>query len=199
MMLIEQTQVPDGALPLAEFRDHLQLGSGFADDGLQDAVLLAQVRAALGAVEGETGKVLLPRVYQYVVTAWRDVARQILPVAPVSAVQSVTITDLNDTSDVVDASRYRLVRDVHAPEVVSTGWALPTIPVGGTAEFVFDAGYGAAWTDAPADLRQAVLMLAAHFYENRSASTEKGRALPMGVEALCARHRPLRIFGGGRR
>ena len=199
MMLIEQTQVPDGALPVAEFRDHLQLGSGFADDGLQDAVLLAQLRAALVAVEGETGKVLLPRTYQYVVTAWRDVARQVLPVAPVSAVQSLGITDLAEETDVVDPAAYRLVRDTHAPEVVATGWALPTIPVGGTAEFVFDAGYGPEWTDAPADLRQAVLMLAAHFYENRSASAEKGRALPMGVAAICARHKPVRLFGGGRR
>ena len=45
----------------------------------------------------------------------------------------------------------------------------------------------------------AVLMLAAHFYENRSASAEKGRALPMGVAAICARHKPVRLFGGGRR
>lgn len=199
MILIEQTQVPDGALPVAEFRDHLQLGSGFADDGLQDAVLIAQLRAALAAVEGETGKVILPRTFKYVVTAWRDVARQVLPVAPVSMVQSLVITDLNDGEEVIDAGTYRLLADAQSPEIFARGWSLPTIPVGGTAEIVFDAGYGAGWDDAPGDLRQAVLMLAAHHYENRSASTEKARALPMGVAAICARHKPIRLFGGGRR
>ena len=198
MMLIEQTQVPDAALPVAEFRDHLQLGSGFADDGLQDAVLLQQLRAALVAIEGETGKVILPRVFQYVVTAWFDPSRQSLPVAPVSAVQSLTITDINGGSEVIEASRYRLQPDAHAPCLVSKGWHLPTIPVGGTAEIVFDAGYGVDWAAAPADLRQAVLMLAAHYYENRSAVGARSQPLPLGAAAICARHKPIRLFGGGR-
>ena len=43
----------DVALPVAEFRDHLQLGSGFADDGMQDSVLIAQLRAALAAVQAD--------------------------------------------------------------------------------------------------------------------------------------------------
>ena len=199
MMLIEQTQVPDAALPVAEFRDHLQLGSGFADDGLQDSVLAAQVRAALRAVEGETGKVLLSRTFQYVVTAWRDLSRQVLPVAPVTVIQSLTITDLAGGAETIDPARFRLVRDVHTPELQSTGWTLPTIPVGGTAEIAFDAGFGPLWSDAPADLRQGVLLLAAHYYENRSASAEKGRALPMGVASICGRYKPIRLLGGGRR
>jgi uncharacterized phiE125 gp8 family phage protein len=199
MMLIEQTQVTDAALPVAEFREHLQLGSGFADDGLQDAVLLAYVRAALVAVETETGKALLPRTYKYVVTAWWNPSRQALPVAPVTSVQSVSITNLGGGSDEVNAESYRLIPDGHAPVVAAVNWTLPTIPVGGTAEIVFDAGYGSGWSDAPADLRQAVFLMATHYYENRSASTGSGKALPLGVAAICARHKPIRIFGGGRR
>ena len=198
MMLIEQTQVPDAALPVAEFRDHLQLGSGFADDGVQDAVLIAQLRAALAAVEGETGKVLLAKTLKYVVTAWRDLNKLALPVAPVGAVQSLTITDLNDNADVIDAGAYRLRGDDHTPVLLSTSWALPTIPVGGTAETVFDAGFG-DWAAVPADLRQAVLMLAAHFYENRSATVDRAVALPLAVATLLKRHKPVRLFGGGRR
>ena len=199
MMLIEQTQVPDTALPVAEFRDHLQLGSGFADDGLQDAVLTSQLRAALGAVEGETGKILLPRTYQYVLTAWWDHTCQSLPVAPVSAIQSFTIVNLSGGADVIDVGSYRLRPDTHAPALVANSWSLPTIPVGGTAEIVFDAGYGAVWADAPPDLRQAVLMLATHYYENRSAVGGRALAMPKGPAAICARYKPIRIFGGGRK
>ena len=196
MMLIEQTQVPDAALPVMEFRDHLQLGSGFADDGLQDPVLLSQLRAALVAIEAETGKVILPRTYKYVVTAWWNAARQTLPVAPVSAIQSLTITNLGGGEDVASTEDYRLVRDAHAPCLVSNVWSLPVIPVGGTAEIVFDAGYGLGWSDAPADLRQAILMLAAHYYENRAASGDRAFRMPSGPAAICARHKPIRIGGG---
>ncbi len=69
MMLIELGQVPDTALPVSAFRDHLQLGSGFSDDGAQDAVLIAEVRAAIASVEKETGKALLERRFQS--TSWR--------------------------------------------------------------------------------------------------------------------------------
>lgn len=198
MMLIEQTQVPDASLPVAEFRDHLQLGSGFADDGLQDAVLIAQLRAAFAAVEGETGKILLQRTFQYVVTAWREPNKQVLPVAPVNAVLTLTITDLNDNATDIAPAGFRLRGDDHSPAVLSAGWALPTIPVGGTAEIIFEAGF-ADWATVPADLRQAVLMLATHFYENRSATVDRAIALPLAVATLLKRHKPMRLFGGGRR
>ena len=152
MMLIEQTQVPDAALPVAEFRDHLQLGSGFADDGLQDGVLLPQLRAALSSIEAETGKVLFSRSYQFVVTAWRNLSRQELPIAPVTSIQSLTITDLGGGETMIGSEKYGLVPDAHHPALECRSWSLPTIPVGGTAEIVFDAGFGAVWSDAPADL-----------------------------------------------
>lgn len=167
MILIEQTQVPDTDLPLAEFRDHLQLGSGFADDGLQDAVLLPQLRAAVATIESRTGKTLLLHSFKLVVTAWRNLGVQVLPTAPVTGVTSLTITDLDDGAEVIATSAYRLRRDAHAPTLCSLGLSLPTIPVGGTAEIEFNAGYG-AWGDVPDDLKQAVLLLATHFYENRS-------------------------------
>ncbi len=61
MMLVEQTTVPGAALPVAEFKDHLRLGTGFADDGVQDGVLEAYLRAAMAAIEARTGKILLTR------------------------------------------------------------------------------------------------------------------------------------------
>lgn len=198
MMLIEQTQVPDAALPVGEFRNHLQLGSGFADDGLQDAVVLPVLKAAIASVERETGKVLLDKRFQYVVTAWRSLERQVLPVAPVSGIVSLTITDMAENATVIEASDYTLARDTHRPALRWGGLVLPVIPVGGTAEIVFDAGFGATWGDVPGDLAQAVLMLAAHFYDNRSALVERAKPMPMGVRSLLMGHRDVRLFGGVR-
>lgn len=197
MILIEQTQVPDAAFPVAEFRDHLLLGSGFADDGFQDAVLLPQLRAAMAAVEAETGKAVLRRTFRYVVTAWRDLAHELLPVAPVIAIHSFSVTDLSGAVEVIPATGYRLVEDAHRPRLKWLGLVLPTIPVGGKVEIIFEAGFSVDWDGVPADLKQAVLMLAGHLYENRSGGSRN--SVPGGVDVLLRPYKPVRLFGGGRR
>lgn len=66
---------------------------------------------------------------------------------------------------------------------------------GGEAEIRFTAGFGASWGDVPSDLRQAVMMLAAHFYENRNAQPDTG-GLPFGVLVLLEAYRVTQIGGG---
>ena len=58
------------------------------------------------------------------------------------------------------------------------------------------AGYGPDWDDVPADLAQAVLMLAAHYYDYRQDMGLGAGCMPFGVTALIERHRPLRLSGG---
>lgn len=199
MMLIEETKVPDAAYPVTAFRDHLQLGRGFADDAAQDALLLPLLKAAVAKVEGETAKVLISRRYKYVLAAWRDLARQSLPVAPVNSIVSLAITDMRGGEEIESQDNYRLVPDRHRPDIMWLGWTLPTIPVGGTAEIVFDAGFGETWSDVPPDLAQAVMLLAAHYHENRSASGDRSHALPHGVASLIQTWKRIRLFGGGRK
>jgi uncharacterized phiE125 gp8 family phage protein len=198
MMLVEQTTVPLEALPLGALRDHLRLGSGFADDALQEGVLEECVRAAMAAVEARTGKALLARVWRWSVTAWRDLGRQVLPVAPVSAVTRFAIRDMNGIETEVAGERWRLEPDLHRPTIMATGLVLPTIPVGGAAEITFAGGFGPVWTDVPADLRQAMTMLAAHYYEHRHEVASAG-GLPLGVAGMLERYRNVRLFGGGGR
>lgn len=197
MILIEQSAVPDGALPVAEFREHLQLGTGFADDGLQDAVLISQLRAALAAIEGKTGKALIARDFLLVNSAWRNLGQQVFPVAPVTSIVSFAIVDLSGASEIIDESTYYLRPDTHTPALASRGLSLPTIPVGGSGDVVFTAGFG-DWDDVPADLRQAVMLLATHFYENRSAVGGRSEAMPQSVASICRRHTPIRLVGARR-
>ena len=196
MMLVEQTTVPTAALPVAEFKDHLRLGTGFADDGVQDDVLEAYLRAAIATIEARTSKALVSRGFSWTLTAWRDLAAQALPLAPVSAITSLSIVDRLGAEEVIDSAAYVLEPDMHRPRLVTTGYTLPVIPVAGSAVIVFDAGFGAAWSDVPADLGHAVKMLAALYYENRG--THAGEVeMPAGVASLIARFRPVRLFGGG--
>ena len=196
MMLTEVTSVPGAALPVQGLKDHLRLGSGFSDDGMQDALIEGYLRAAMAAIEGRIGKVLIARRFKLTLENWRGLSEQPLPVAPVGAVVSVTLFDMVG-SLVLATDRYRLVPDMQRPKLVAVGVLLPLIAEDGRAEVVFDAGFGVDWAAVPADLAQAVLLLAADFYENRHDLGLRVAGLPAVVQALIERWRTVRVLGGG--
>lgn len=197
MMLIEETAVPPAALPVEEFKAHLRLGSGFAEDSLQDAVLESFLRAAIAAIEARTGKILIERGFSWVLTQWRDPAGQALPVAPVSAITEVVLIDRSEVEEVVDPALYRLDRDMQRPRLRPVGTLLPHVPTGGSVRIGFVAGFGAGWGDLPSDLAQAVLLLAAHYYEYRHETSLGDGCMPFGVTSLIERYRTVRLFAGG--
>lgn len=197
MMLTELTTVPQAALPLAELKEHLRLGAGFALAANQDGLLESHLRAAMATIEGRIAKVLIERQFLWQIDDWRDPAEQALPVAPVSAIVSLTLVDGNGVSALANEATYRLVADIHRPRIAGRGLALPAVPVEGRIELVFAAGFGPVWSDVPSDLRQAVLLLAAEFYEHRNDDGTAQPGLPFGVMALIERWRQVRILGGG--
>ncbi|SLN54492.1 head-tail connector protein [Roseisalinus antarcticus] len=198
MMLIEETTVPQSALPVAEFKDHLRLGTGFGEDDLQDAVLESYLRAAMAAIEARTGKILIERSFSWSVTFWRDQTAQTLPVAPVSAMEDFAIVDRGGQETGADLADIQLAPDMQRPRIRATHGCLPSIPAGGFVQMRFIAGFGPEWSDLPADLAQAVMMLAAHYYDYRHEAGLSGGALPYSVNALIERYRTVRLFGGGR-
>lgn len=195
MMLTELTAVPGAALPVAALKDHLRLGSGFALPAGQDGLLESYLRAAMATIEGRIAKALIARDFQWVIEDWRG-AEQALPIAPVSALQSLTLVAADGTPTVIVPALVRLVSDLHRPRIAGVGTALPAIPTGGRAEIVFTAGFGADWADLPADLQQAVLLLAAEYYEHRHDDGTAAPGLPFGVVTLIERWRPVRVLGG---
>lgn len=199
MMLVEETTVPQAAIPVAAFKDHLRLGSGFADDALQDSVLETYLRAAMAAIEARTGKILLERDFSWSLTAWRDQSEQALPVAPVSALTEVVFVDRVGAEDLSPLDHWVLVPDCQRPRLKPVGCVLPTIPNAGSVRVGFMAGYGPEWADLPADLAHAVMMLAAHYYEYRHDNAANVSTMPFGVISLIDRYRTVRLFlGGGR-
>jgi uncharacterized phiE125 gp8 family phage protein len=197
MILIEQTTVPGTALPIQQLKDHLRLGTGFADATLQDALLESYVRAALATIEGRIGKALIARRFLLTLEDWRQRNEQALPLAPVTQLVSVTLVDAAGATTVLPSQTYRLVPDTHRPRVVGFGAALPLVPTDGRVELVFDAGFGTAWSAVPADLAQAAMLLAAEYYEHRHDGGVREAGLPMTVLSLIDRWRTVRVLGGG--
>lgn len=197
MMLIEETAPPTEALPVAALRDHLRLGSGFemADDPAEAAALAGFLRAAMAAIEGRTGKVLLTRRFRMQLEDWRDRMAQPLPLAPVALVETVEIDDGEGVVTALSADSWYLRQDSQRPVILPAGVILPTIPRRGFVTIRFMAGFGAEWSAVPGDLAQAVLMLASRYYEDRSFDGQHA-ALPFGVSALIERWRQIRTLAG---
>lgn len=197
MMLIEETTVPSSALPVAQMKNHMRLGSGFSDDGLQDQVLESFLRAAIAAIEARTGKILIEREFSWTLTAWRDSKRQPLPVAPVNAITGVIQITVAGDETTADADTWYLQPDNQRPSLRAVGSALPSCPINGSVRIGMLAGFGPDWTDLPADLSQAVMMLAAHYYEFRHDAAHGRVSLPFGVSALIEPYRTVRMLMGG--
>lgn len=196
MILTEVSAPPSAAVPVRAFADHLKLGSGFADDGSQDAVLELYLRAAMAAIEARLGRVLLAREFSWTLTHWREDSCQGLPVAPIRSVAAVTLVDPDGTETTADPESWSVLRDSVRPRLVGRfGRSLPRIPRAGHAEVRFTAGFGETWPEVPVDLRQAVFLLAAHYYENRSETAANSGVLPFGVLVLIEAYRATRLGG----
>lgn len=197
MMLVEVTAPAPEALPVAGLRDHLRLGTGFdmAADASETAALAGFLRAAMATIEARTGKALLARQFRLRLEEWRDPMGQPLPLAPVAAIERVEIDDGAGQTVLIDPQNYRLVPDMQRPVLAPAGAFLPQVPGGGHVTITFRAGFGPGWTDVPADLAQAVLLLAARYHEDRSFEGTQS-AMPFGVSALIERWRSVRVLGG---
>ena len=187
------TQIaPPAALPvtLAELRAHLRLSDGFPEDTAEDALLLTYLETATAQIEARTGQALVGRPCTLRVGQWSASGHLVLPLGPVEAIDAFAWVggapgpDVPPGELVVEPGRTR--QRVTGPG----GGALPPIPAGNSAELGFTAGR-ASPAEIPADLRQAVLMLAAHRFEIRDGAEAPG--LPAAVAALVAPHRPVRL------
>lgn len=197
MELVDLTPITAASLPTDAFKSHLQLGTGFSASNIQDEVLEAFLFAAVSAIEGRIGKYLFKRTASWTITRWTREDAQVLPVAPVSAIAAVLIADANGGLIAQDVEAFVLLKDKHRPVVKPKAGLFPTIPSAGTAQITFEAGFGTGWEEIPSDLRQAVFLLAAHYYENRNESGPSTKALPFGVTTLLEPYRPVRTMGSG--
>lgn len=196
MMLTEDTTLPASVLPLTAFKAHLHLGTGFTEANLQNELLESFLRAALAAIESRTGKILLERGFALELAQWSDPRCQPLPLGPVRQVTEMVLRDAQGIDAPVSPAFWRLDKDLQQPCLRAPGGVLPTVPHGGRVILRLQAGMAATWGELPADLAQAVLMLAAHFYEYRQDTGLGTGCMPFGVSSLIERYRNIRLSLG---
>lgn len=124
----------------------------------------------------------------YVADAWPASATIELRPYPLLTVDEVRYTDADGVERTVSPSEYVVDRHgVPGRLHMINGWPSATLrPLNGL-EIEFTAGYGVDELSPPLALRQAVLLLVAHWYENRETVVTTGampKQLPFAVDAL---------------
>lgn len=177
-------------VPLADAKAHLRL-----DTSDEDAVVGAMIGAARVAVETDIRQVLIAQQWRVSDIAWPADRHIALPVLPVISVDAVRALDGANNPTILPAPDYSLDQE-NAVVTIEAGAAAfaPSLSAGGY-EIDFTAGFGATNLDVPHALRQAILMLVTHWFENRSAVTlnDAPVATPEGVHALLAPWRRMSL------
>lgn len=173
---------------LAEAKAFLKL-----DDDGEDALVTTLIGAARLHVEGVTGRALLAQSWRIVLDDWPESGVVKLPVTPLMAVTAVTATDSNGVSHELPLNQFRSDADrLLVPHVVV---GMPSLQERQGIEIDYVAGFGTEAEEVPADLRQAMLGLVAHWFEHRDAVivAGSGAVVPSGFDRLVSRHKRVRL------
>lgn len=168
---------------IAELKEQLRI-----DHYDEDALLAAKITAARRHVENLTGIAVPLATYEFRLDRFPPAEIRV-PRAPLVSVASVAFVGSNGVEATVDAASYEV--DTASPE----GWILPvagftwpaTLATANAVRIRFVAGF----EEVPETLREAILQLAAWWYEQREAATMEGdpRAVPFSVQELTDGHR----------
>ena len=183
MALVLVTPPAGEPVSLTEARAHLRVS---ADD--EDALIAGYILAARQWVERTTQRKLATQTWDWQLDEFSPCLTP--PVSPLQSVTSIQYTDPDGALQTLPSSEYQ----------VDTGSLLARIA----------PAYGKAWpatraqlhavtvrlvigysTAMPEEFRHAILMLVAHWYENREAiaAPNAGAPVPLGVQSLLSPHR----------
>jgi uncharacterized phiE125 gp8 family phage protein len=203
---MQRLAIPDGsvsalvtapAAPLlttADAKAHLRV-----DHSGEDDLIAAYVTAAndmLDAQFGELGRALVTQTWKLVMPSLTGTYFD-LPVPPVQSITSITYYDADNAEQTLSTGVYRLTAQNDSARVdLVDGQSWPvTYSRTDAVTVTYVTGYGNAGTDAPEGIRMAARLLVSHWYDNRSAVTERGAVeVPMAVKFLLAKYRVARGF-----
>lgn len=169
---------------LAQTKDHLRV-----EHGAEDTLILAYITSARLHVEAHLSKLLIEQEWRINFDKLPTGKAIELPLAPLTALNAVRYyTEQSGPTNIppvdysidVDSKLARFVLHLQRQNLRAFG----------AYELDVTVGYGPSAEDVPADIRQALFMLIAHWYHNREAASPLVREhLPYGVLALLEPHR----------
>ena len=167
-------------------------------DGADDDILVSSlITAARIYIETTTAKILLLQNWSLFKDKWPSSGVLHLPLSPVQSIDEVRLYNLDESHSVLDVSEYAKDLISTQPRIKLLSQHLsqsPSAPLN-HIEVQFTAGFGAAESDVPADLRQALLMLAAHWYEQREpvGFGSSFNEIPLSISAVLEKYKAFKV------
>ncbi len=181
---------PPGVLPVT-----LDMAKAYLKvDGTDEDVLIeALIAAATSRIEFECDLALITQQWSLYRDRWPGCGILEIPLHPVQAVEEIRILT---AEGLVTADSAFYETDLSGRPARLR--ALPGFPREAEGLNVLEvrirAGFGDAPEDVPADLRQAILLVVAHWFENREGlDGRKGTGLPAEARRLMAPWRRVRL------
>ncbi|GIW49013.1 MAG: hypothetical protein KatS3mg079_489 [Caloramator sp.] len=170
----------DEVVSLEEAKSHLRIDG---DD--EDILIFSYIKAAREYAEIFTGRSFVGKTYEYITNPKEKYSYVELPMPPLIEVLEVLCVDKNNQElKLNEGYDYYVLKGYDESLIypsLERGWPKETLDRFGSIKIKYRAGY----TDAPMPVKQAILILTSHFYENRENLTTKDyKEIPFGVSSL---------------
>ncbi len=165
------------------------------DGATEDAYIGSLIETSRLQIEAALGLALVEQRWRWTLDQWPADATEI-PLYPVLSVETIAVKGADGALVVVPPSAYHIDVAARPSRVVADLANLPApgVPADGIS-VEFTAGFGAAAADVPAPIRQAVMLLVAHWFECREPAPAGSVAprIPDAVSTLLAPYRVVRL------
>lgn len=165
-LLVGPTEEP---ITLQDVKDHTRVDIN-ADDGLLSGLVVA----AREQLEEETNRAFVTQTWKLFLDEFPpDPKPIVLPKPPLRAVDSVQFTDDDGTTQTLPSTDFIVDTASEPGRIVvkrNKNWPTETLQAANGVEIEFEAGYGGV-NDVPQRVKQALMLLVAHWYEHREAVT----------------------------
>ena len=174
---------------LTEARQFLRL-----DQTDEDSLLATLITAARLMIEAASGRCLIEQPWRIVLDRWPAGGEIRLPLSPLLRIEAARVYDVLGAAQAVANASLTPDKAADPPVIRLTGEVPEIGRAHGAIEIDIVVGFGATAAAVPAPLRQAVLRLAARWFEQRGDVASRDAAqLPAEIAALLAPFRRLKL------
>ena len=176
---------------VAEAKAHLRI-----DGSAEDILIASLIVTSRLHVEAALGLALITQSWRLSLDAWPEDGVVRFQLRPIRSIASVTVKDVTGTPATVAAEDYLLDGLAVRPRLIARDgkWPAPGLRANGI-DIEFTAGIGDEAGDVPQQIRHAILLLVAHWYEHRDPLEigSAAAAIPAPVSDLLKPYREVRL------
>lgn len=175
---------------LAEAKAQLRV-----DGSTEDAFIASLIVTSRLQIEAALGLALVTQTWRLTLDDWPHDGVIEVPMRPVQSVLAIEFASGGDGATALAPASYHVDGRALPPRIVLTSDAPPALEQraeGISIDFV--AGFGPAAEHVPAPIRQALLLLVAHWFENREPCADVASpGIPAAVSTLLMPYRMVRL------